>query len=450
MERRGAPVSAPAIAEAPALRLPGQHFVVALVFLALGSVGLIWIAPELAAGLYLSPHVVAVTHCFTLGWLTTTIFGALYQLLPVALGARIRWKFLGYVSLWCYGPGVALFVTGIAAQSLMLRDAGIALITAGILCVIINVASSLWVATKRDEVWTAIAIALFFLSSTLVLGMVLARNLHTGFLAATRVRVLGVHMHVAMVGWVLLMIVGISHRLLPMFLLAHSASMRLTRYAIGLLVAGVLTLAAGVLCGLAHLPAAASAWIAWAGLGMIEGGILCYLLQVRRVFAARMRPKLDAGLLHVPVSLSFLAASALLGPFVLHGGLALPRLDIAYVMLGLLGGLTLFAIGQFYKIVPFLIWIARYRHEMGRKRVPALAELYSSNAAHHGLVAFTVAVSALVAGEAFGSTLVLRAAACLFTFGVLLFAGQMVRVAFGTPNHAAGTATSETRAAVAR
>ena len=449
-------MSAPAILESPALRLPGQHFVVALVFLALGSAGLVWIAPELAAGLYLSPHVTGVTHCFTLGWLTTTIFGALYQLLPVALGARIRSKSLGYVSLWCYAPGVALFATGVAAQSLMLRDAGIVLVTVGILCLIINVAYSLRVATKRDEVWAAIAIALFFLSSTLALGMVLARNLHTGFLAAARVRVLGVHLHVAMIGWVLIMIVGISHRLLPMFLLAHSASMRLTRCAIGLLAAGVLTLVAGVLCGLAELPAATSTAIAWTGLAMIEGGILCYLLQVRRVFVARMRPKLDAGLLHVPVSLSFLAASALLGPFVLYGGVALPRLDIAYVTLGLLGGLTLFAIGQFYKIVPFLIWIARYRHEMGRKRVPALSELYSSNAAHHGLVAFTVAVAALVAGEAFGSTLVLRAAACLFSLGVLLFAGQMVRVAFGSAKHASGAAgdvnaeTTETRAAVAR
>ena len=41
----------------------------------------------LAAGNFLSQRLAGVTHLFTLGWLTTTIYGALYQLLPVALGA---------------------------------------------------------------------------------------------------------------------------------------------------------------------------------------------------------------------------------------------------------------------------------------------------------------------------------------------------------------------------
>ncbi|HXF24889.1 MAG TPA: hypothetical protein VN602_10230, partial [Gemmatimonadaceae bacterium] len=98
---RSAPPRAPGMAAlamegAPSLRLPGEHFAAALFFLCVGSIGLIWIAPELSAGLYLSPHVAGVTHCFTLGWLSMTIFGAMYQLLPVALGISIRSERAGH------------------------------------------------------------------------------------------------------------------------------------------------------------------------------------------------------------------------------------------------------------------------------------------------------------------------------------------------------------------
>ena len=65
----------------PSIRLAGEHFSAATLYLIAGAIGLVWIAPELAAGILPLPHVAGVTHLFTLGWLTTTIFGALYQLL---------------------------------------------------------------------------------------------------------------------------------------------------------------------------------------------------------------------------------------------------------------------------------------------------------------------------------------------------------------------------------
>src|SRR6185312_6555483 len=121
------------------LHLAAEHFVASMVFLLAGTLGLVWIAPELAAGLYPSPHVAGITHLFTLGWITTTIFGALCQLLPVALGAPLRSERLGHASFWIFVPGVALFATGVATSRLALDHAGIALITIGILLVIANI-----------------------------------------------------------------------------------------------------------------------------------------------------------------------------------------------------------------------------------------------------------------------------------------------------------------------
>ena len=114
------------------IRLAGEHFAAAMIYLLAGAVGLVWIAPELAAGNYLSPHVAGVTHLFTLGWLTMTIFGALYQLLPVALGAPIRWRTMGHVSFWAFAPGAGLFACGVAESSTMLHHAGVGLVAVGV------------------------------------------------------------------------------------------------------------------------------------------------------------------------------------------------------------------------------------------------------------------------------------------------------------------------------
>ncbi|MGH9419520.1 MAG: hypothetical protein ACRD3J_06065, partial [Thermoanaerobaculia bacterium] len=239
------------------LALAAEHFAAAILYLVAGTVGLIWIAPELAMGAFVSPHVAGITHLFTLGWLTTTIFGALYQLLPVALAAPLRSTRLGHVSFWTFAPGAGLFACGVAEGSTMLHHAGIGLVGVGVILTVFNIGSSLPKSRSKDETWTAVTIALAFLLSTLVLGIVLLHNIHTGFLAAFRVTVLAIHLHVAIVGWALIMMVGVSHRLLPMFLLAHGADTRWTKRSLASLVVGVLALGTGF--------ATDNAPIAWTG-----------------------------------------------------------------------------------------------------------------------------------------------------------------------------------------
>ncbi len=112
-----------AAAKAPPFRLPGEHFTAAIVFLGLGAVGLIWVAPDLAAGAFPLPAVLGVTHLFTLGWMTTSIMGALYQFLPVALGEPIKSVPAGHVAFALYVPGVAVFVAGLIFADLT-ADAG--------------------------------------------------------------------------------------------------------------------------------------------------------------------------------------------------------------------------------------------------------------------------------------------------------------------------------------
>jgi hypothetical protein len=236
------------------------------------------------------------------------------------------------------------------------------------------------------------------------------------------------HLHIALLGWVFVMIIGISHRLLPMFLLAHNADTKWTRRALALVATGVPLLALGLVLP-AGLPYSA---IAWAGATLVEAGVACFLTQGVLFFSTRKRAKLDAGLRHAATALVFILIAAVLAPFVLAGGPTLRHLGIAYIIAGLLGGISLYVAGQFYKIVPFLAWMARFRDDMGKKPVPMIAQLYSARIAHTDLALFIVGIAGMAIGVLARNTITVRISACLFTLAAVLFASQMLRVAFGT------------------
>jgi hypothetical protein len=296
-------------------------------------------------------------------------------------------------------------------------------VTIGILLVLSNIGGALPRARTRDVTWAAIALALGFLSSTLVLGIILLHNLHTGFIGGARVRVLATHLHVAIVGWLLMMIVGVSHRLLPMFLLSHGADTSWTRRALGLLATGVVVLGTGLTL---QQPGAA-----WAGALLLLGGLGCFFRQAYAFFRARVRKKLDVGMRFVATAIAFLAASAILGVAVLASGASHPRLATAYVITGLLGGIVLYVIGFFYKIVPLLAWTARFRGRMGKEPVPTVAQLYSARLGYVQLGLMAGGVGILSVGTAAGSAHAARCGAVLFLGGVLVFLAQLGRVARG-------------------
>src|SRR6185312_14382219 len=402
--------------------LPGAHFAVATCYLVAAAAGLVWIAPQLAAGDFASPRVAGVTHLFTLGWLTTTIFGALYQLMPSALGAPIRWPRIGYASLAAFAPGVAAFALGVATGAAAAQYSGVCLVALGVALAVANIAATLPRARRHDVTWAGIAIAITYLSVALLLGALLFHNLRTGAIAAVRIRVLATHLHVAIVGWVLVMIVGVSHRLLPMFLIARGADTRWTARALASLAAGVPVLGAGFLTHRAP--------VVWMGAAVLDLGIAFFLYQASCFVRARVRKRIDIGMRYAGVGLSFLAAAAVLGPIVLWRRPLSMRLATTYVLLGLLGGIVMFVIGLFYKIVPMLAWTARYGGQ-AKPNVPTIADMFSEPVARAQLVLMTGAILAMAGAILSGSPIGARIGAAAYLLGVLLFGSQILRVALG-------------------
>lgn len=420
-----APVPGLATGGAPSFRLPGEHFAAALVFWVLGAAGLVWVAPSVVAGAFPLPRVVAVAHLFTLGWITTTIQGALYQFLPVALGTPIRSERVAHASFGLYVPGLALFVAGLLAGSHALLLPGAALFGTGLLLFTGNLAATLRRAAQRNLTWWALAGAACALLATVVLGASLAGNPRWGYLGGDRFTALGVHLHVAVAGWVLLVMVGVAHRLLPMFLLSHGAPEVPGRVAAALLALGVAELLA-----LHHRLTPA---VRWSVAALLGGGLAAFLLQAALFFRHRRKPALDPGLRLAAVALVFLGAALALAPFFLVRGLESPRLATAYVLVLVLGGPGLFVAGHYYKILPFLVWLHRFGPLVGRRPVPRVADLYSARGGTVAMALLGSGTAALVAATLAGAAWAARPAAAVFAAGAAVVAVQMLMIARRRP-----------------
>jgi hypothetical protein len=401
--------------KAPPALLPGEHFAAALMFFLMGAVALVAFAPDLARGFFLAPRIAAMTHLFTLGWITTTIMGALYQFLPVALDQPIRSQRIAHATFLLYVPGLLAFATGLSTVRPTLMLSGAMFFGAGVLLFVGNLAATLKRAQRRDVTWWALALATFYLAITLVLGLALTGNLRWGYLGAGRVMSIGVHLHVALAGWVLLVMIGVAHRLLPMFLLSHGVSDHFARAAVALVGAG-----AGILAFLHHAPPLVSRWLP---AFCIAAGCLAFLLQARSYFAGRHRPALDPGMrLAAGALLVLLLTFALAWPVLLTDAPA--RVAVAYVGSAILA-ISLFVAAHYYKIVPFLVWYHRFGPLAGQRPVPRVSELYSARVASIAGVLLVTGAISLIAAIAAGAPLAARAAALPFACGAVLECAQM-------------------------
>jgi hypothetical protein len=411
-----APGATGAAAKAPPAYLPGEHFAAALAFFLMGAVSLVVFAPDLARGYFLAPRVAALTHLFTLGWITTSIMGALYQFLPVALDQPIRSQRIAHATFLLYVPGLLAFTTGLGTARPFVMLSGAVIFGTGVLLFIANLAVTLRRAQRRDVTWWALVLATSYLAITLVLGLALTGNLRWGYLGANRVPSLGVHLHVALAGWVLLVMIGVAHRLLPMFLLTHGVSDRLARAAVALVGTG-----AALLAFLHHAPPLISRWLPAL---CIAAGCLAFLLQARSYFAGRHRPALDPGMrLAAGALVVLLLAFALAWPVLLLQPPA--RIGVAYVASAILA-ISLFVAAHYYKIVPFLVWYHRFGPLAGRTAVPRVGDLYSARLASLAGVLLVGGAVLLVAAIAAGAPAVARAAALCFAGGALIEGVQML------------------------
>jgi len=95
-------------APSPSVVLP--HFAFAALMFLASSVVMLLAAPKLVIPYHLNAEMLALTHLMVLGFITMTIFGSLYQLIPVVMEVRLFSEMLARITFYLFGTGLLILV----------------------------------------------------------------------------------------------------------------------------------------------------------------------------------------------------------------------------------------------------------------------------------------------------------------------------------------------------
>jgi len=333
-----------------------------------------------------APETLILVHMVTIGWLSLLMCGALFQFVPVLIAQPLRGGRLVLPALICLLSGLAFLLAGflqlagtIDTDLPLLAIAGM-LLPAGFLLVVGVLVGTLLRANLTLPA-RFVAAGLACVLVTVTLGALFALLL-SGFLPALagldfRTHALPVHIAVGLGGWLTFTAIGVSYRLLPMFMLSpdgERASSRVVWWS-GIAALVLIASASPIVAmvegtGLMATPDTATGLAATLGLvSLVLYGVdlaFFYRHRKRRVIELNSRAAQGAFLALILSALLLLALLAT-GTLGQHVGALL-----YLVAFGWLSGLGL---SQLYKIVPFLTWLECYGPVMGKKPTPRVQDL---------------------------------------------------------------------------
>ncbi len=382
-------------------------------------------AADLAA-----PDTLVLVHVVCIGWLSLAMCGALFQFVPVLIATplfREGWALpaLGLLTagLLCLLGGF-MVVGGRLPSAPWLLPFGAVLLVAGFGLVVVDLGLTVW---RRPTAPARFVLAgLVSLCATVAFGAVFAFAL-AGWASGQAALGRGIPLHAiaGLGGWLTLTAMGVSYRLLSMFMLAPDVDDRKSR----------LTLAAGALAVASAVGGGAAAIGFELGLNSVFAttalfGLVCAALYGRDlagIFGSRKRRHLELNMRMAMLSFASLAGTGILG-IALVATRTLPLHLGAFAFLAAFGWLSGLALAKLYKIVACLTWLETYGPVMGRAPTPRVQDLVAESRATKWFVIYYVSVwtgtLALLASEpnAF------RVAAVAMTVGVVGIVHEIIRI----------------------
>jgi hypothetical protein len=234
---------------------------------------------------------------------------------------------------------------------------------------------------------------------------------------------LPLHVSAGLGGWLTLAAIGVSYRLLAMFMLAPELNGRRPQAVFWL---GTGALAVVILCGLASLLGNVSVFPA-----LLVGGALgavalaLYLADAVHLYRARKRRIIELNSRMAAFALASLAACVVLTAALLALGLLVEQAGalVFLVAFGWLGGLGL---AKLYKIVAFLTWLECYGPVLGKMATPRVQDLVAEGQARNWFVLYYLAVWSGAAALLASQPLAFRVAAAGMQVPTLAIAVQLV------------------------
>ena len=358
-----------------------SHFAAALLALlaakALMAAG--WGYPSAALS---APETLILVHVAAIGWLSLLMCGALLQFVPVLLAQPLHSDALALPALVALVAGLAALILGFLQLGRRVDPAirflavAAALLSLGFVLILWNLGRTFATAKARPLSARFVAVGLASLVAAIALGAVFALTLGGTVDGAPLLTLtatgLSIHVVAGLGGWLTFTAVGVSYRLLAIFVLAPDLERATTK---GALYLGAAALAVAIVGGVAATLAGTGpgpALLAAFAIGLLA--LALYGVDIVHLYRARKRRIIELnsrmagfGLVSLAASAAVAAALIAFGRLAEHAG--------ALVFLAAFGWLSGLGLSQLYKIVAFLTWLETYGPVLGKTQTPRVQDL---------------------------------------------------------------------------
>ena len=408
------------------------HFVFgAISFLILGVMLILAESNLLAA--YFNNKIIAITHMAVLGWGTIIIFGALYQLIPVVFEAALFSEKLAKVTFWANVISILfLSYTFWIGSFTILLPYSAALMFISLLLFAFNVFLTYKSAKLKTIKSKFVITAIFWLIVTALIGVLISYNFTFNFFTQIHLNYLKTHAIVGFVGWFLLLIIGVGATLIPMFLVSHNVKDKKLNYSFYTINSALIIF---VLNGFTININALNVISAT----LISIGILLFVSFLYDSYKNRLRKKLDIGMQY-----TFLSIVAIAIPIFTTGIMFLSktenfsqfyRIVTFFGFTIIFGFITTLILGQTYKTLPFIIWLKKYQHLVGKTKTPLPKELYSIDIAKIQFMAYLLFIVNISIGLLLNSLWLIKIGSYLLLFVAILYNINVLKILFHKPKN---------------
>lgn len=329
--------------QAPPFSVPLRFFLTAPLFgMAAGVVALL--LGEEGWGSRWSPGCLVLTHLLTTGFMLQIMFGALLQMLPVAIGTPLqRPGLVAGLAHPLLAIGTITLCLGFFLGTSLAYQLAVSVFALGVTAFFGPVAWAVFDAKARGATVVAFRLAIAGFGLTAGLGAVLAAA-RAGVLEAEWLSLTSAHVAAGWIGWGGMLVVGAAYLVVPMFQLTPEYPKPMLRWFAGLLAITVLL------------------WVMsrhyfWADL--LAVGMCCFAVITVGLQQKRRRKRADVSLRFWQLGMAAMLVAALLWAL-LRSGFAINATTAIEESLGalvLLGVFSALICGMVYKIVPFISWL---------------------------------------------------------------------------------------------
>jgi hypothetical protein len=392
------------IDQAPPISAPVRFFITAPLFGIIAGL-LMFFSDSATLMSRFSLESIVIAHAMTIGFLGFIMLGALTQMLPVLVGAKMpNVAVVSKYSFYLLSFGLLFMVVGLLNHNPILTSLAMFGLGSGFLLMI----GSMGIALKGVKNFTptvkAISTSLVFASIIVLMGIFLLYSYVVGDISELHTIVANIHSVWAVFGFAGILIIGVAFQVLPMFYVAPKFKSFCKKRVVWLISIGLVMWLFFTLFQ--------ESWTLFAKL-WIATFFWAFATTVWLKLSRRRRPISDVTVWYWRSASIFLT----LGSFLWIFDEYFKHEYIVMVAILIGGGFIMsIMVGMVYKVIPFLVWF--HLNGMGYMSIPTMNEMINKKLSY---VQFTTFIGSLIGFVfAFYIPELLQVSALSFTLSMIL------------------------------